>query len=74
VEELAAAVEFPAWVDGDDGRVSSDVVELAAADKLPTKVDGDEGREIVVATGVVLTSAELELRLEGAADVSLPRV
>lgn len=43
-------------------------MELAAALELAISVDGDEGSAMVVATGVVLTSTELELGAEGAAD------
>ena len=72
MDEMAAAVEFPTPVDGDEGSISSDVDELAAAVELPT-VDGDEGRAIVVATGV-LTSTELELGVEETAAEPLPSV
>ena len=60
-------------MDGDEGRMSSEVDELAAAVELPTTVDGGEGRAMVVPTGVVLTSTELELGVE-ATDEPLPRV
>lgn len=52
--------------------------ELAASVvELPVSIDGDEvsdGKAMVVATGVVFTSTELELASVGAADEPEPLV